>query len=71
VIEGLSKRQKIIVTLLCEAETWDETEAIVDTFGKDAALLRQLIIYETIDELCFDESQFDQAREILERIAQQ
>jgi hypothetical protein len=50
-IDGLSKRQKIIATLLWEAESWEETEFIIGRFGVEAEAIRELILLEAIDEL--------------------
>ena len=64
-IDGLSKRQKIIATLLWEAESWEETELIIDQFGIEAEAIRELIVLEAIDELVWCNSACDQAEKIL------
>ena len=64
-IDGLSKRQKIIATLLWEAESWEETELIIDQFGIEAEAIRELIVLEAIDELVWCNSACDQAKQIL------
>lgn len=64
-IDGLSKRQKIIATLLWEAESWEETEFIVSRFGVEAEAIRELIVLEAIDELVWCNDACKQAEEIL------
>ena len=64
-IDGLSKRQKIIATLLWEAESWEETEFIVSQFGIEAEAIRELIVLEAIDELVWCNDACKQAEEIL------
>ena len=64
-IDGLSKRQKIIATLLWEAESWEETEFIVSQFGVEAEAIRELIVLEAIDELVWRNGVCDQAKQIL------
>ena len=64
-IDGLSKRQKIIATLLWEAESWEETELIIDQFGIEAEAIRELIVLEAIDELVWCNSACKEAEEIL------
>ena len=65
IIDGLSKRQMIIATLLWEAESWEETELIIDQFGIEAEAIRELIVLEAIDELVWCNSACDQAKQIL------
>ena len=69
-IDGLSKRQKIIATLLWEAESWEETEFIIDQFGVEAKVIRELIVLEAIDELVWCNGACDQAEQILVEIMQ-
>ena len=64
-IDGLSKRQKIIATLLWEAESWEETEFVVSQFGIEAEAIRELIVLEAIDELVWCNDACKQAEEIL------
>lgn len=64
-IDGLSKRQKIIATLLWEAESWEETEFIVSRFGVEAEAIRELIVLEAIDELVWRNDACKEAEEIL------
>ena len=64
-IDGLSKRQKIIATLLWEAESWEETEFIVGQLGVEAEAIRELIVLEAIDELVWRNGVCDQAKQIL------
>ena len=67
-IDGLSKRQKIIATLLWEVESWEETEFIVSQFGVEAEAIRELIVLEAIDELVWCNDVCDQAEQILSDI---
>lgn len=67
-IDGLSKRQKIIATLLWEAESREETEFIIEQFGAEAESIRELLILETIDELVWCNVACDQAKQILSDI---
>ena len=69
-IDGLSKRQKIIATLLWEAESWEETELIIEQFGVEAKVIRELIVLEAIDELVWCNGACDQAEQILVEIMQ-
>lgn len=64
-IDGLSKRQKIIATLLWEAESWEETEFIISQFGIEAEVIRELIVLEAIDELIWCNDACKEAEEIL------
>ena len=64
-IHGLSKRQKIIATLLWEAESWEETEFIIEQFGVEAKVIRELIVLEAINELVWCNGACDQAEQIL------
>ena len=64
-IDGLSKRQMIIATLLWEAESWEETEFIIEQFGVEAKAIRELIVLEAIDELVWYNGACDQAEQIL------
>lgn len=64
-IDGLSKRQKIIATLLWEAESWEETEFIIGRFGVEAEAIRELIVLEAIDELVWRNDACKEAEEIL------
>ena len=64
-IDGLSKRQKIIATLLWEAESWEETEFIIEQFGVEAKVIRELIVLEAINELVWCNGGCDQAKQIL------
>lgn len=64
-IDGLSKRQKIIATLLWEAESWEETEFIISRFGVEAEAIRELILLEAIDELVWCNGSCKEAEEIL------
>ena len=64
-IDGLSKRQKIIATLLWEAESWEEAEFIIEQFGVEAKVIRELIVLEAIDELVWCNGVCDQAEQIL------
>ena len=64
-IDGLSKRQKIIATLLWEAESYEETEFIIEQFGIEAKVVRELIVLEAIDELVWCNGACDQAEKIL------
>lgn len=65
IIDGLSKRQMIIATLLWEAESWEETEFIIEQFGAEAESIRELLILEAIDELVWRNGVCDQAEQIL------
>ena len=65
IIDGLSKRQMIIATLLWEAESWEETEFIVGQLGVEAEAIRELIVLEAIDELVWCNGACDQAEQIL------
>ena len=65
IIDGLSKRQMIIATLLWEAESWEETELIIGQFGIEAEAIRELIVLEAIDELVWRNDACKQAEEIL------
>ena len=67
-IDGLSKRQKIIATLLWEAESLEETEFIIEQLGAEAESIRELLILETIDELVWCNGACDQAKQILSDI---
>ncbi len=67
-IDGLSKRQKIIATLLWEAESWEETEFIIEQLGIEAKVVRELIVLEAIDELVWCNGACDQAEQILSDI---
>ena len=69
-IDNLSKRQKIIATLLWEAESWEETEFIIEQFGSEAESIRELLILEAIDELVWRDGVCDQAKHILVEIMQ-
>ena len=64
-IDGLSKRQKIIATLLWEAESLEETEFIIEQFGVEAKVIRELIVLEAIDELVWCNGACDRAEKIL------
>ena len=64
-IDGLSKRQKIIATLLWEAESLEETEFIIEQFGVEAKVIRELIVLEAIDEMVWCNGACDQAEQIL------
>ena len=64
-IDGLSKRQTIIASLLWEAESWEETEFIIEQFGIEAKVVRELIVLEAIDELVWCNGACDQAEKIL------
>ena len=70
IIDGLSKRQMIIATLLWEAESWEETEFIIKQLGAEAESIRELLILETIDELVWCNGACDQAEQILVEIMQ-
>ena len=70
IIDGLSKRQMIIATLLWEAESWEETELIIDQFGIEAEAIRELIVLEAIDELVWCNGVCDQAKRVLAEIMQ-
>ena len=65
IIDGLSKRQMIIATLLWEAESWEETEFIIEQLGVEAEAIRELIVLEAIDELVWCNGACDQAEQIL------
>ena len=67
-IDGLSKRQKIIATLLWEAESWEETEFIIEQFSVEAKAIRELIVLEAIDELVWCNGACDLAEQILSDI---
>ena len=69
-IDGLSKRQMIIATLLWEAESWEETELIIEQFGVEAKVIRELIVLEAIDELVWRNGACAQAEQILSDIMQ-
>ena len=64
-IDGLSKRQTIIASLLWEAESWEETEFIIEQFGIEAKVVRELIVLEAIDELVWCNGACDRAEQIL------
>ena len=70
IINGLSKRQKIIATLLWEAESWEETEFIVSQFGIEAEAIRELIVLEAIDELVWCNGACVEAERVLAEIMQ-
>ena len=67
-IDGLSKRQMIIATLLWEAESLEETEFIIEQFGVEAKVIRELIVLEAIDEMVWCNCACDQAEQILSDI---
>lgn len=69
-IDGLSKRQKIIATLLWEAESWEETELIIEQFGSEAESIRELLILEAIDELVWCDDACVEAKRVLAEIMQ-
>jgi len=69
-IDGLSKRQKIIATLLWEAESWEETEFIIGRFGVEAEAIRELIVLEAIDELVWCNGACVEAERVLAEIMQ-
>lgn len=69
-IDGLSKRQKIIATLLWEVESWEETEFIVSQFGVEAEAIRELIVLEAIDELVWCKDACVEAKRVLAEIMQ-
>ena len=68
IINGLSKRQMIIATLLWEAESLEETELIIGQFGIEAEAIRELIVLEAIDEMVWCNGACDQAEQILSDI---
>ena len=69
-IDGLSKRQKIIATLLWEAESLEETELIIGQFGIEAEAIRELIVLEAIDELVWCNGTCVEAERVLAEIMQ-
>ena len=69
-IDGLSKRQKIIATLLWEAQSWEETELIISQFGVEAETIRELIVLEAIDELVWCNNACVDAKRVLAEIMQ-
>lgn len=67
---GLTKRQAVIAQLLWTAETWEQTEAIVQAYGKkEANTVRYLLALACIDEEVQDEHHCEQAREMLTNIS--
>ena len=70
IIDGLSKRQMIIATLLWEAESWEETELIIGRFGVEAEAIRELILLEAIDELVWFNGACVEAERVLAEIMQ-
>lgn len=68
-LNGLTKRQAAIAQLLWTAETWEQTEAIVQAYGKEANTIRYLLALACIDEEVEDEHHCEQAREMLANIS--
>ncbi len=69
VLNGLTKRQAVIAQLLWTAETWEQTEAIVQAYGKEANTVRYLLALACIDEEVQDEHHCKQAREMITNVS--
>jgi hypothetical protein len=50
-LDGLSDRQKTCAELLWQCQTKQQVDTIVQLFGVDAIIMRELIVASTLDEI--------------------
>ena len=67
-LDGLTKQQAVIAKMLWDVESWEETEEIVQRFGREADVIRRLIALACIDEETVRTDQCGDALELIERI---
>jgi nicotinic acid mononucleotide adenylyltransferase len=67
-IEGLSKRQMKIADLLWACSTIEETEELVEQIGKEADVVRELMLLAGIDELVEVQTDFSKIQTLLKNI---
>jgi hypothetical protein len=67
-IENLSKRQMKIADLLWACETIEETEELVEQIGKEADVVRELMLLAGIDELVEVQTDFSKIQTLLKNI---
>lgn len=67
-ILGLNLRQQAIATKLWMSTTWEETERVVQQYGKEAETIRELILLACIDDEVDSVADFNEATDVIDRI---
>jgi len=67
-LEGLTKRQRKIADALWGAQGFDEVNSIIEKYGQEAIVLRDLILLACIDEDAEELVVYSDAIEAIDRI---
>lgn len=66
-LHGLTKRQAEIAELLWQCEDSCDVEQVVELYGTDAAIVRELMRASAIDEQVDEQQEFPQVMRLLEK----
>jgi hypothetical protein len=67
-IEGLTKRQLKIADLIWACSTFEETEDIVQKIGREADVIRELVLLGAIDKRVEMQTDFSKIQKLLSTI---
>lgn len=66
-LNGLTKRQVEIAELLWQCNDSCDVEQVVELYGTDAAIVRELILAAAIDDCVDEQQEFPQVMQFLEK----
>lgn len=67
-IENLSKRQRELADMLWNCDTHDEMQGIVDKYGVQAMIVRDMIIAAVYDKIIVDHDDIEVSKSLLSAI---
>ena len=68
-LNGLTERQAFIASALWACDSMEQLDKVIEVFGSDAELVRDLILMEALEEELQEKESFDEVEEYLRNIS--
>jgi hypothetical protein len=68
-LAGLTERQAKIATILWSCDSMEDVDKIIELFGKDAEVVRDLILMEALEEELSEQESFEHIEDYLRGIS--
>jgi hypothetical protein len=69
-LSGLTERQATIATILWNCDSMEQVDKVIDMFGQDAQVVRDLILMEALEEELNEQESFEHIADYLRDIGQ-
>ena len=67
-IQGFTPAQRILADLIWNAPSQEEVDELIRKFGHDARVVRDMILFEVIDDELLEETEFKMAKEVINSV---